>query len=589
MIVPMKKAVIIAQSKDAEAAVKKLRSLGVVHVEHIQEPKSKDISAIHEDIAIIDEAFGILSGFAHKKEGEQPHPGKHPDFRGLSRHIIDLYKRLSQLREHSRHLENSIEQYSAWGDFEPQKISFLAEKNIFVRLYQIPQSQIKGLPVNVIVKIVSISKGFANAVVVSQEKTGMPFKEIVLPKASLKDMRGRKARDAQIIRQIEEDIAGHARYMDFLLDAKRLLEKDLRFHKAVKGMGSAGGISYLAGYIPHDSAGLLSGAAKKESWGIIIDNPSGEDNVPTFIRNPKWVSLISPLFKVLEIVPGYNELDISLWFLVFFSIFFGILIGDAGYGSLFLGLTAFAHAKFGKRLKDVSMFTLFYILSSCAVIWGVLSGTFFGQEWLPRWIRPLMPALRDDKTVQTICFFLGALHLSIAHIWRAILKAPSLAALADIGWVNIIWASFYIAKTLILGEALPGFVKFFLIAGPALVILFSAPNKNILKGVGEGLGNFLLSVMNCFTDVVSYIRLFAVGLATVAVADSFNKMAMGIGFGNIFAGVATVIVLILGHALNTVLGPMSVLVHGVRLNVLEFCGHADVKWSGFSYKPLKEE
>jgi V/A-type H+-transporting ATPase subunit I len=119
-------------------------------------------------------------------------------------------------------------------------------------------------------------------------------------------------------------------------------------------------------------------------------------------------------------------------------------------------------------------------------------------------------------------------------------------------------------------------------------VLFTSPQKNILKGLGQGLGALALNLVNSFTDVVSYIRLFAVGLATVAVADSFNRMALDIGFGSFFSGIAAALILFIGQGLNILLGPMSVLVHGVRLNVLEFCGHLNVTWSGFSYKPLKE-
>ena len=92
--------------------------------------------------------------------------------------------------------------------------------------------------------------------------------------------------------------------------------------------------------------------------------------------------------------------------------------------------------------------------------------------------------------------------------------------------------------------------------------------------------------MNNFTDVVSYVRLFAVGLAGVAIADAFNVMAFGSAAKGIGAIIGGVLILIAGHTLNFVLGPMSVLVHGVRLNVLEFCSHANVSWSGFAYKPF---
>lgn len=148
--------------------------------------------------------------------------------------------------------------------------------------------------------------------------------------------------------------------------------------------------------------------------------------------------------------------------------------------------------------------------------------------------------------------------------------------------------SFFLAKTLILGNTFPRLGNWFFISGAVLVALFSSIEKNIFKGIGAGIGNLLLNMVNNFTDVVSYIRLFAVGLATVAVADTFNRIALDIGFNSLISGAISVLVLLLGHALNILLGPMSVLVHGVRLNVLEFCSHIDVKWSGFNYNPLRE-
>ena len=161
---------------------------------------------------------------------------------------------------------------------------------------------------------------------------------------------------------------------------------------------------------------------------------------------------------------------------------------------------------------------------------------------------------------------------------------PSLSALSDAGWVCVLWSAFFIAKTLILNDPFPYFGKWLIITGLGLVIFCTNPQRNILKAVASGLGAVALSLMNNFTDVVSYVRLFAVGLAGVAISDTVNSLAAGFG-----AGVISVLIIFLGHTINIVLGPMSVLVHGIRLNVLEFSGHASLSWSGTAYKPLKEE
>ena len=253
-------------------------------------------------------------------------------------------------------------------------------------------------------------------------------------------------------------------------------------------------------------------------------------------------------------------------------------------------ITFIIDKKIGKKIKDKTTIFLFYVLSSCAIIWGIISGTFFGQAWLAHLgIKPLVPLLNNISFVQALCFLIGAIHLTIAHAWRFTLKLPAWMAVADLGWVSIIWSAFFLAKNLLLGDPFPFFGKWLICAGISLVILFTNPQKNILKSIGEGFVAIALVIVNNFTDIISYVRLFAVGLAGVAIADAFNAMAAGAGSKGLGALIGGVLILIAGHTLNFVLGPMSVLVHGVRLNVLEFCSHANVSWSGFAYKPFSKK
>ena len=588
MIVPMKKAVIITQAKDSLSAVNSLRALGVLHVEHKQPPKSRDISVLQENLALINQSINILSGIKIASKNPLLHK-KTVDGQLIARHIVDLHKRKEQLTEYLRVLSMRIKQYEEWGDFNPQDFSDLARKNIFIGLYQIPVKQLNHLPGDIAVHQVSVKGGIADCFLARSKIIDIVIKPVPLPQMGLAKMYERKELDSQVIRGLEQQLIDHAGYLDSFKKIKSDLLKELEFQEALSGMGQEEMLTYISGYIPIDSTEKLVFQAKQEQWALRIDSPGREDNIPVLLRNPAWVEIISPLFKFLEILPGYHELDISLTFLIFFSLFFGILIGDAGYGAVYFLITFFIHQRVRKNTKKTSVFFLFYILSFCAIIWGLCTGTFFGQAWvLKAGFQPLIPALNDEKAIQRLCFFIGAVHLSIAHIWRAILKAPALTALADLGWTCVLWACFFIARVLILGDSLPFFSNWLLIAGVALVIIFTNPQKNILKGIGEGLGTLALSLMNNFTDVVSYIRLFAVGLAGVAIADAFNAMAASTGAGSIFALLLTGAILLIGHGLGLILGPVSVLVHGVRLNVLEFSGHAGVSWSGQNYKPLKK-
>jgi V/A-type H+-transporting ATPase subunit I len=139
---------------------------------------------------------------------------------------------------------------------------------------------------------------------------------------------------------------------------------------------------------------------------------------------------------------------------------------------------------------------------------------------------------------------------------------------------------------MVLGVEAPEIMLWLFVGGAVLVALFSKPGTSFFKGMLSSIGNLPLSIINGFSDIISYIRLYAVGLATVLMAASFNQMAIGDGITTVASGIGAVLVLILGHGLNMILAAMAVLVHGVRLNMLEYAGHAEVEFSGNEYKPF---
>ncbi|MFA5156518.1 MAG: hypothetical protein WC532_03910 [Candidatus Omnitrophota bacterium] len=589
MIVPMKKTTVITQHKDAQEAVGQLRKLGLLHVEHQKPPQSQDINILQEDAGLVNACLEVFGQAGCQANNVIAKTGL-VDWKIKARHVVDLWKRYGHLGDFSNTLKHQINEWRKWGDFDLQRLQELQQKGIYLKFYQVPIRQLKEFPREVVIEQVFVTGGLAHCVAISTNKFEVPFKEVSLPKLSLSGMLAKLEEDEKTMQAIKNEICLAVSYVPELLEVKKKLEKEIEFQQALAGMGESRAVVYLTGYIPRECEGKILAEAKIKKWGILISDPQEDDNVPVLIRNPRWVSIISPVFRMLEIVPGYREMDISRLFLVFFGIFFGMLIGDSGYGLIYAAVTFWAQRKFGKKVSNKAMFFLFYVLSFCAIIWGLLTGTFFGQAWLLKaGYRPLIPALNDVKNIQAFCFFLGALHLTLAHSWQAAIKFPSLKALADIGWVCILWTAYFLANALILGDAFPGFGKWLVSCGISLVVLFTSPQKNLLKTIGSGLGTLALSLMNNFTDVVSYVRLFAVGLAGVAIADTFNSMAGGVVSANFFSLLLAGVIILAGHLLNLLLGPMSVLVHGVRLNVLEFSSHAGVSWSGTAYKPLKQD
>jgi V/A-type H+-transporting ATPase subunit I len=286
-------------------------------------------------------------------------------------------------------------------------------------------------------------------------------------------------------------------------------------------------------------------------------------------------------------LPGYHEMDVSFVFLAFFSVFYAMIIGDAGYGLIFIGATIFARIK----MKDApaAPFFLFGLLSVTTLIWGIITGTWFGSQAIaelpflqPFIIENMYSFNNSDAATQFMkqfAFILGATQLIIGRLLAISRKLKTPHFLADVGWILITIFMYFLAENLVNQKPLPQWPMYLLGGGMLLVMVFANFQKNIFKAIGGSIITTLLDTISSFSDVVSYIRLYAVGIASVTVAASFNDMA---------GGLAAPLVLVFGHGLNIILGLMSVLVHGVRLNMLEFSGALGQEWSGKDYKPFKE-
>jgi len=584
MIVPMKKVFLLVQNKDMATTLGALQQMGLLHVAHERPPSGTTLNELNEKAQRLLRVIDILSLQKQKAE-----PADCADWGAEVHNVLHLAERIQHIKDDMGKRRTLAEAWEPWGDFDPRDIMDLREKGIFVRFVEIPKGEKIDIPEEVKWEVIASKGSIVRALAVSEGDVSLPVHDLALPPVGLKHLKEQLAQGKVAISDLEKKMAEATRYLDAFRKAFEEVRQQMTFQEVFQGRGQAESFSYLKGFVPKDRCRELEDKARKEEWGLVITDTEEGDQVPTLLRNPRWVEIINPVFKLIDVLPGYKEFDISLFFLFFFSVFFGMLIGDAGYGFVFILLTMFLQNKFKHKAANQAPFILLYALSGCAVLWGILSGTYFGQEWLAITpLKPLLPWLRENSNVQLLCFFIGAVHLSIAHIWRIIVRMPSLTVLGELGWLLVVWGMYHVAKLLILGLAFPVYAKWLFIGGGLLILFFTSPQKNILKAMGAGVGDFLLRIANTFADVVSYIRLFAVGLASVAVADAFNAVASDIGFNSVLAGFMSALVLLFGHIFNIVLGSMSILVHGLRLNVLEFSSHLNMEWSGVRYNPFQK-
>ncbi|MFO7936484.1 MAG: hypothetical protein R6V06_02630 [Kiritimatiellia bacterium] len=340
--------------------------------------------------------------------------------------------------------------------------------------------------------------------------------------------------------------------------------------------------------MPAENDKKLLETARKNNWGVLIRNPREDERVPTLLRPPAGFKAMRSLFSALGINPAYNEADVSVPFFCFFSIFFAMLVGDGGYGILIMVLTLWSARRF--RNAPRSPFILMFVFSLATVIWGVLSNSWFGTH--PEIIsNPVSEWLTNAKTgngnMMLICFTLGVLHLSTARIWNAVSLYPNTKFLAEIGWVGVIWFMYFASGSIVGVLPSPGIVMKTVLGISIVLIACFMLKKSELKTQGANLGMLPLTLISCLGDIISYVRLFAVGLASVKVAENFNQMALGLDMPFILKLPCMILILLAGHALNFAMAGLSVLVHAVRLNTLEFSNHKGITWSGYAFTPFR--
>lgn len=585
MIVKMNKLTLICTAGQQEQTLHELRNLKAVHIEHVQPPTGDAVEGSKQAVAHVEKAKLALSTY----DAPTSHNVQSSD---IADEVWNCLNEESELKEQLQWLQSEEERVRPFGQFDPVNVQKLIEAGMIVKLCQHDIKASISWPENVENIEITRDKTSIYSIAIAQKPFDLPCSEISLPTKSLNDL----TREIEAIEEKQQDVAQKmcalAGSRDQLEQLYALKQDELAFQEVKQGMASSEHVVYLQGYIPVDQIDAFEVAATKQGWGYVLDEIGPDDQPPTLLRNPKWVDPIKAVLSVIGVVPGYKELDVSAIFLLFLSIFFALLIGDAGYGLLFIGLTLFAQRK--NKQAPSYVFNLLYIMSSFTVIWGVLTGTYFGVnfEALPaplqhlsnNWLRGNGDDALAMNNIMFFCFVLGTVHLVIGHVWNFVRKINSWAALADVGWICSTLTMFYAVRMMVLGETFPFPMLYVLGSGLLMIVISLVMEKEYF-----GLVTLALDVISNFVDIISYVRLYAVGAASFAIANAFNTMAIdalgssGVIVGSLIAALA----LFGGHTLNILLCAMGILVHGIRLNTLEFSSHAGVQWGGIHYNPFK--
>jgi V/A-type H+-transporting ATPase subunit I len=643
----MKKVCLMVQDKDKDEALIKLREAGVVHLEKTTTLTDNHSIALEKKVRV-EGAIGLIH---HLKMPKPPKQAQQTEQRGLPRErrakpiglrrgrratdifgtedqefysvgavkapvrpylpdlMMDMSRERKSLQDRDTFLNREKSRIANWGEFDPSSVTELNSLGLNVFLYEIAPECLAEIPEDVRYIMAGRDKASVRLLVFDNEIPGMaPFH---LPEKSLAGLAAEE-KDVKInLDQLEEKIKTFADRRPSLLREMALVQQDIEMEAAAAGMEKIEDVpqdyrfSYLTGYVPQPDMDNLKAAACESGWAMAADDPAEADVVPTKLKNSRFTKLLTPLTDFLEIVPGYREVDISPWFLLFFCIFFGMIFGDAGYGLILMSIALFGIAKTARKGVPLGL-KMMLMLSVFNTAWGVFTCSWFGVEVskVPQMLKDISLSYIStakteqgivDQNLQLFCFSLGLIQMTIAHIKGIIRHIKSLKVFAEIGALAMLWGMYNVILFLVVSNNVRSFplldASIYLLAGGFfLTFVFGSYEGSVGQSVLTSVKNIIsvvLGVTNVFSDIMSYIRLWAVGLAGASIAATVNTMAGPmLGSFLIFVGV---VLLVFGHGLNLILNVLSVLVHGVRLNTLEFSGHVGLTWSGMAYRPFEKK
>ena len=606
MITKMKKLTFLVYHKEYEEFLNSLRELGVVHIVEKQQGAA-DNTELQENIRLFNRlaaTLKLLQNQKHEKNAVIATEG------GTATRGMQILDEVDALQTEHGKLSQQLQSYAkekevleVWGNFEPTGIQKLKDAGYIIGFYSCSEGNYKEeweTEYNAMIVNRISSKVFFVTVTKAGQEVDLDVEQAELPAYSLSRLEALYDTTEQAIEGNEKKLVALSETdIPSLKAALKELQSQIEFSKVVLSSEQTAGdkLMLIEGWAPAYSKVEIEAYLNDAHVYYEITDPMPGDNVPIRLNNKGFFAWFEPICK-LYMLPKYNELDLTPFFAPFFMVFFGLCLGDSGYG-LFLFLGATAYRLLAKKVTPSmkSIISLIQVLSASTFFCGLLTGTFFGAniydlDW-PIVQRLKHAVLMDNNDMFRLSLILGVIQILFGMVLKAVNQTIQFGfkyAIATIGWIILlvstaVSALFASSELLSMGGTA---YKVVLCISGAMIFLFNTPGKNIFMNIGLGLWDSYNMVTGLLGDVLSYVRLFALGLSGGILAGVFNSLAVGMSPDNVIAGpIVMVLIFVIGHAINMFMNVLGAMVHPMRLTFVEFFKNSGYEGGGKEYKPFK--
>ena len=585
-IVALKKLTIAGRLKDKERVLHGLQELGCLHMIPLK-PLQHKLS--EEFINHVTEALDYLE-ICHVQR-HQAKPDARFNSSKMADTVIGIRNKIHKLQREVEQLKLQIELQKVWGEFQLPQSTEIGGYHLYFQ--EIPHYKEAWLKEQTDLIWQVVKRDHRNFYVVFISKTPIlnsPGNDIEIDERPLSQLHQRLEDAICEIEDAEAERGNLTRWKDaFRHDINRL--SDLLSLEQVRQEAYVDGpIFVLQGWLAATDLGKIQKYAKQNALAVEFRDPADDEVPPTLMNNPEALAPGENLVN-FYMTPNYWLWDPSKIVLISFCIFFGIICADAGYALVMGAILALFWRKMGSTLDLRRWRTILAYLVGFSVVIGVLMGSYFGLTPPKGTFFAKLQILDINNSTQMmhVSIIAGVIHLVISNLAKAWRNRKKQTALSSVGWAlgliggAIAWLSF--GQHCKVGVNIGIYV---VIAAAVLILLFSSGGKNILKRLLHGT-EALFEVTKIFGDTMSYLRLFALGLASTSLAVAFNGLASQTSHalgevGFLFA----IVILLFGHTLNLILIIISGFVHGLRLNFIEFFNWS-IKEEGKLFHPFSKK
>ena len=465
MIVKMKKVFLACGAAQRDALLENLRELGVVHLEPVEAGASVP-EELEARLVRVQRAQQVLQGVL--PSGEAPDV----DVAGAVQEILEISRRADEGRTRLGALAREADRLAMWGGLRCEQLEAVQEAGVQLAFYSVDRSQADQVAAECVERLTELpGKKVLVAVVQRHGEPELPegAQAVAPPARDLPTVRAEAKRLDAALAEGAARLAQLANLAEEIEQRRRRLWEEVQFARALSGAMKADEIFAIQGWAPAELAESLAAdlSARSVEAAVSDRDPGPDETPPTLIRYPRWVRPIKGLFDILGTLPGYEERDLAPFFMIALPIFAAMLIGDTGYGLLFVLVPALLYRKAVAAAGKPGVHLLM-VTGVVTVVWGLLTGAYFGvtpQNLLDAGgpLRPIGRALsalqvihgsvKDQAyAIMKISFVMAAIHLSLAQVRQALGLAPSLAALGRIGWAVFLWGIFLLIWYLFFGS-----------------------------------------------------------------------------------------------------------------------------------------